>query len=196
MKKPEPNPFLEYNGGATVDLPLWGDEEAIYELVREWMGKNPLDPDAEGISPLSVRVDDSIRDAIAAAREGNLRPLTELLGDDHLFKELVRSRLPPDEALQLLLEGKPRKIGRPPMSAQERQRKYSVYEAARIERDIDRILRRWYPDQKKGGIVELACKIATRIVNEELGTDLKDETLLRHVTKRGKNDRHVKMPDF
>jgi hypothetical protein len=86
-------------------------------------GENWLNPGADEISPLSERIEDAMRDAVEAARQGIDHPLADLLRDDHPFNKLdppILSRLTP-EAFRLIadrLDGKPRNPHAPKMTAQ------------------------------------------------------------------------------
>jgi hypothetical protein len=184
-------------------LPPWEDEDAVFEWIMA--GKDWLNPGADEISPLSERIEDAMRDAVEAARQGNDHPLADLLRDDHPFNKLeppIRSQLTP-EAFRLIadrLDGKPRNPHAPKMTAQERQAKNPVHEAARIEPLIELKLWGYYGDgqyyyyDKKTTrkIRERACDFAARIMNKERGTDLKWKTVRKHLRRPEEDHRRIK----
>jgi hypothetical protein len=177
-----------------MSLPPWENEDAVFEWIMA--GKDWLNPGADELSPLSERIEDTMQDAIKAAEQGNYHPLADLLRD------VVRLWLPPEAFILIAdrLDGKPRNPTAPKMTAQERQAKNPVHEAARIEPLIELKLWDYYGDgqfpyyDKKTTrkICERACDFAARFMNKERGTDLKGKTVRKHLRRLEEDPRRIK----
>ena len=165
-------------------IPPWTDEPGVRKLVddemdryenEEWMLDTErmdtlLEETEIDLGPLLPSIYDSQREAMAAARAGNLTVLADLI-----LIPSWRARLPA-EAWELIHSGlvgyryvddewvapwPPRRgRGRPPISDEERYRSNPVHAAAEQVPVIKSILRDYYPDQTTPQIRDRALTFA------------------------------------
>lgn len=174
----------------TRPLPKWRDEAGVAALVEEYMGKERViagyfaefavatrrrDPPRPGQDP----EDDVIwllreeRDAIEAAKRGELAALLELLRGPH------RDQLQP-ETVELVVEfmtgvrnpqtGRRKgegKVGRSKMTQEEKEAENPLHNAAAEFRIIKRLLREHYPSEPYSEIRERALELAAQRASVE-----------------------------
>jgi hypothetical protein len=177
--------------------PKWNDDAGVAALVNdeflEWERLDAMEsvyrdePDLTA-SELFARME---RNAVEAAERGDFKPLAEMLKQKNpLIKWLRRDlklHLGPkaDALLAERITGEDRGKrgrGRPKQTVEQRHINTPVHGAANEVEDIERILRRHYPDEKK--IRERAITVAAEragIRRQTLVNYLKSKRRIRHL---------------
>jgi hypothetical protein len=164
--------------------PPWENENAVFEMVKWWLVGLP-DPGSDEIVPVSEWIDEAVRDAIEAARQGNYRPLADLHRGDPPFDKLESPVQFSAEARRLVADGledkNPRVGHRPPMTEQEKRAKCSTHDAVDNAFFLWTLFDLYYPDQGEKEKRERACHFAARIVGGDglVGDDLKEKVRKR-----------------
>ena len=152
-------------------IPRWSDDAGVAALVNdeflEWERLDAMDAVVQVLPDIkeSEIFASMEREAIAAAERGDFKPLAKILEQKNpLIKQLSGKFQLGEKARTILAEritgkdsGK-RKRGRPKQSIEERYANTKVHGAAAELRDIQRVLRRHYPNEKK--IRERAITVA------------------------------------
>lgn len=150
--------------------PKSSDQEAVTAWVGDVMllaavdnaEKHFISTGGRGASP-SEMLEQYEQEAVEAARGGNFRPLADMLEQrSHPLCKAFNWKLGP-EAIALIasrLRGEPiAQRGRPKQTVERRRLNTPVHGAAAELKEIERILRQHYPDEKKN-IKKRAISIA------------------------------------
>jgi hypothetical protein len=191
-------------GVVMVQRPPWRDEDGVAKLAIAELEDAALADecqfamlpwDTHPSMPISEFFDGVEREAVAAFKRGNVKPLAALLRPDHpMNKYPIKGRtlistLAPStwQLISDLLAGRRKgKRGRPRKTEEERRAINPVHDATDAVVVIEQILRKHYPEQDKQQIRDRALQIV------EHRSGISQNTLAARL-KRSKHDHRLPM---